>query len=634
MDYSKLSDSALEALSKGDHPDYTKLSDQELQALSAEHSPAPETGGAMQTAKDLGRGSLQGATFGFSDEGLGALGATKDVLTGDAGLQDWTTKYRQRQQAEQAANEDAAKRSPIAYNVGDYGTSILAGLLSGGTGTAVRAGGVAAKLGARELAALAAKGAAIGATQGFGRSTGTIEDAPGKLASDTFQGGVAGGVLAPILGIAGNKLANRAAAKAEAKAAQAAGTAIEDSPMKAQVAEAYNAGKAGESFNPSRSSISREAANEDAAIQGLKGKFDTAEEALTGTKNEVLGQSKAIIKPPQSSTPAAEGFLSNSIITPEADKVSQIPSFLDFAKKSGEISRKDLSDISSGLDLYSNGGLSAKEADVLRKKIQDVAQGVRNPDVQGSLNNAADELGSAIEKNVPGYGEANKNIHEFLKAGKETLLSKGNDADISGIKVSNLPNEDLKTTQGIQKIVGSLRNFKEGATQQSQGALDKTIANLKELQQSNPDLFDTLGINIPQLEGQFYKAADRSAVAQKLLPGQYLGNELKSGKGLFGIPVLGEQGVLRGANLAGQVSKKASDFYKLSKEGVAGAAQQLIHTGVESLKSLGTGLQQSIDSGNQGKMNAAMFTILQNPDARKALGYSVEKQADATSGEE
>lgn len=588
------------------------------------------------TVKDFGRGSVQGLTAGFSDEGLGALGATKDVLTGDAAIQDWATRYRARQQEEQAANEAAAKRSPIAYNVGDYGTGLLAALMTGGGSAEARLAAAGAKeatkrLGARELAALAAKGAGVGATQALGRSTATIENDPTKLATDVVEGGTAGAVLGPVLGMAGNKLARRAEAKAAEKAAQVVTGGIEESPLRAQVSEAYRAGKAGESFSPSKSNISREVAKEEEAVKGLKGTFDTAEQKLIQEKQALLENSDAVIQSPKSSVPAAsaEGFQTNAIIQPDPKQVAEINPFLDSLKQSGQIQNKDLSDIANSLELYANGGLSTKQASDLQQQVKAIAFKTKDPQIQTSLMNLVDELDGAIEKAVPGVAEANQNIHQLLKSGRETLLSRGHDPDVSKIKVSRLGNEDLKTEDELHRILGSLRADKGEATKESQGALNKTIANLKALQESNPEMFQKLGIDIPQLEGQVYQAADRTALSNKLTPGQYLGDELKTGKGLFGVPILGEQGLLRGANLAGRVVKKSSDFYKLPKEGLSQAAQQLGLSGSPALKSLGDGLQQSVESGNQGKINAAMFTILQNPEARKALGYSAEKQNES-----
>lgn len=611
MDLSKLSNETLKILSEGKHPDYSKLPDEELNALSSAHQqavdnsknpePPPEpdqSGGALQTASDLARGAGQGLSFGFSDEAVGAARALKDILT-DPNAQNFLKQYRQRQQEEQQANEAAAQRSPIAYNVGDYGSTILSGLLSGGAAPA-------AKLGARGLANLALKGAAIGGAQGLGRSTQTIEENPTGLASDVAQGATAGAVLAPLLGSLSSKFSSTPVQKEMDAINKAASGSIEQSPLKAQLSQAYQAGKAGEGFNKTRDVISREAGKEQGAIKGIKDVFDTAEGKLLSNKKGLLESAEAVIQP-------------------EPDKVSQIQPFLDFASKSGEIAKKDLQEVADSLQLYAKGGLSPKAADATRKKVQEMASNVQDPNVRGSLVNLADELESGIEKTVPGYGEANSNIHEFLKAGRETLMSRGKEPEVSKLKVSNLGKEDLKTEQELQRILNTLRNYKEGATKESQGAVDKTMSNLQNLFDENPDLAQKLGINLPGLEKQIYNAADQTAVASKLIPGAL--GDLKPGSSLFGIPSVGQTGLLKGANIAGQIVKKSSDIYKLPKEGLVAAAQKLQESGVPGITSLGEGLASTLEHGDPHKTNATLFTILQNPTARKLLGYSPENQS-------
>lgn len=629
------------------HSEFDALPDvRDSKELHSEFDSLPSSGGSAQpgilektgqTLADTARGAGQGLSFGFSDEALGAARAAGDVLSGQ-NAQDFLKLYRQHQQEEQAANEAAAQRSPIAYNVGDYGSSIASGLLSGGASTA-------GKLGLKGLLALAGKGAAIGGTQALGRSTATLDQNPGQLATEVGTGAALGGILGPALNFApkttgtilggaiaapsaikdiqeGNYLTGGAKALgglaagrtlggilSKPKVAQEASEEIQQSPLKAQVLEAFRAGKAGEGFNKSKDVLSREASKEQSNIGGIKQVFDTAEQKLVGDKQKLLD-------------------VADTVLQPEPEKVSQIPQFLEFASKSGEVSRKDLSEIAQVLDLYKQGGLSPKMADAARKKVQQMAYNVQDPNVRGSLSGVADELQAGIEKAVPGYGQANSDIHNFLKSGRETLLSRGKDPEVSQLKVSNLGKEDLKTETELGRIIGSLRNYTPNTTKESQGAVDKTMESLGTLFQDNPDLAKKLGINLPGLEKQIYTAADQNAVANKLIPGAL--SDLKPSAGMLGIPSMTEKGLIKGANLAGQAVKKSSDLYKLPKEGLVSAAQSLQNSGIPGLTSVGEGLAQSIQSGDQHKTNATLFTILQNPSARKFLGYSPENESKVT----
>lgn len=554
---------------------------------------------AGQTASDLARGAGQGLSFGFSDEAMGGAQALKDIISDPSKAQDFLKLYRQHQQEEQTANEAAAKRSPIAYNIGDYGSTLASGLLTGG-------GSLAGRVGAKGLAQLALKGGLTGGAQALGRSTNTIEGNPQGLASDVTTGTTAGAILGPILGKTFEK-APGSAVSAEMKAInQAEQGAITQSPMKSQIAEAFNAGKIGQGYNKSKDVVSREAAKEQSSISGIKNVFDDAETKLLKDKKELLDTATSVLKP-------------------EPEKISQIPSFLDFASKSGEVSKRDLQEVAQVLEQYSQGGLSPKAADAARRKIQQMASTVQDPNVRGSLNGVADELESGIEKTVPGYGDINSQIHQFLKSGRETLLSRGKDPQVSRIQIGGLAKEDLKTESELGRILGSLRNYTPNTTKESQGAVDKTMASLSNLFEENPDLAKKLGINLPGLEKQIYNAADQTAVANKLIPGAL--GDLKPGSGMLGIPQFGEKGLLKGANLAGQATKKSSDLYRLTKDGLVNTAQQLQNSGVPGLSSVGEGLAKALESGDQHKTNATLFTILQNPTARKFLGYSPENQS-------
>lgn len=166
MDFSKFSDDDLRALKSGD---YTKLSDDGLRALHEQSKPVSQM-------ESLGRGALQGASLGYSDEAVGGGEAMLDKLMGSH--EKLLDLYRQHRDESRANNEKAQRDNPKTY---------LAGNVAGGIGSALATGGAGAGI---------MGGAAIGAAAGLGNSNADLTKGEvGQAAIDTGVGGVIGGAL-------------------------------------------------------------------------------------------------------------------------------------------------------------------------------------------------------------------------------------------------------------------------------------------------------------------------------------------------------------------------------------------------------------------------------------------------------
>lgn len=156
----------------------------------------PKTG----TLEALGRGALQGATFGLSDEiYAGAKGAYSSVTGGK-----FSDTYNQELADVRAANAKAKQDAPIAYLGGEVAGGLA--LPAGAVGTAARAGKVAAEAGRMSRAAKGAiAGAGYGAAYGFGEGEGgdgtIVQQAQNRLlnALPSAAGGALVGAAAPTL---------------------------------------------------------------------------------------------------------------------------------------------------------------------------------------------------------------------------------------------------------------------------------------------------------------------------------------------------------------------------------------------------------------------------------------------------
>lgn len=168
------------------------------------------------------RGSAQGLTFGFSDEAKGLGSSAVQSLLESLNVRpddqmSFEEKYIKERDAERTANKLAEETNPWAYNIGDIGTSVATGVLTGGAGLLGKGALGVAKGGAKTLLkegiesgatkGLMALGAAEGAAHGLGRSEadltkGEIEEA----AIDTATGAAIGGIAPMAIKGAGKAL--------------------------------------------------------------------------------------------------------------------------------------------------------------------------------------------------------------------------------------------------------------------------------------------------------------------------------------------------------------------------------------------------------------------------------------------
>lgn len=155
------------------------------------------------------RGAAQGATFGFADEGEGALKALYNKYQGSP--KSLTDLYTEARDKARTANDAASIQNPKSYLAGQLGGAVAPALLSGGA----------------SIPALAAQGA----LQGLGSSKADLTQ--GDIAgagTDALTGGVVGGALgaageylAPVVGRGLDALGNTLKSGAEGLATNATG---------------------------------------------------------------------------------------------------------------------------------------------------------------------------------------------------------------------------------------------------------------------------------------------------------------------------------------------------------------------------------------------------------------------------
>ncbi len=165
----------------------------------------------VSQAESLGRGALQGATFGFSDEIYGGAKGLYDKFLGSG---DFSGTYAKERDAVRAANDRAQEANPTSYFAGEIGGGValpLGAVKAGYRGAQAANAGLAAR-----SAAAAKEGAAYGAAYGFGTGEGDAMSQVRSTAGGAAGGAIFGGALPGAIQLVG------AAARVPAQAARVA----------------------------------------------------------------------------------------------------------------------------------------------------------------------------------------------------------------------------------------------------------------------------------------------------------------------------------------------------------------------------------------------------------------------------
>jgi len=201
-------------------PDLSQIPDEELMAAAGiQPKPAPAPVNPLQAAFEAKKAmpsagrtafdqSMQGATFGFSDEIMDPLGAViatavqnpralidKKAIFDDKGLSDALSSARA---DTQTRLNDQLEQRPVL----SIASNIAGGLATGVAGGTTKAGAAITNWAARgSTGAKAAKAALAGAASGGAYGAGVGED--GKRLSSAGSGAAAGALLGPIVPLAG-----------------------------------------------------------------------------------------------------------------------------------------------------------------------------------------------------------------------------------------------------------------------------------------------------------------------------------------------------------------------------------------------------------------------------------------------
>jgi hypothetical protein len=567
-----------------------------------------ELGGAIQTGMDVLGGGVTD-----TDANLAAQGFKGDLITSKGDL------YRTAQQETQADINKLKEQNPKAYLTGELAGLALPGVgaLSAETKLAKLLGSVGVKAAikggkkeiTKELGRRALSGAATGAAGGA--FYGALDSKSGglltpeereKMLSDAESGAVSGAVLGGPIGLSA------------ASAGVGLNLALDkfknsDSRFVRQLKKSFDEGKLGNSFEgeANRKKLideeTRVAQDVTDEIFGARKKIgdEIGELVDDATTNGVVLQNQEVI-------PTLQDVASELTNRPNA-----------LGGKAGT------SDFFNSFVKLINGKLTPSEAYKQRKELNDVIANLdNNDDLKKVLINLKGQLDKTIEESVPGFKDKIQTFHDFSKAGPESLLAKGTPIQAGESKFisdKNSPKADfLGELQGVIE-----KSQKPGTSGDLKfKTFDQFAETLDKFSKEHPEVFERLGLDVSKIKSSVLNASDKSAIRQSISGHNPHGGGFLDQLASITSP---RGNAYRVANYAGKVTPKLEDMtkavYALPDEGVMKLANDLRNSGMQNI---GDALERSLtDKGGVAK-NAILFSILQNPNARKLIVVDQEQE--------
>ena len=550
--------------------------------------------------------------------------------------------------------------NPMTYMGGQLAGGVTSGLLLPG-GAAAKA----ATAGGRALQAAktgATVGAEFGAIQGLGDSEADITGGAGEyakeLASDVGTGASAGAVLGGILG---------GSISAVSDAGKWITGWLKDHKATSHMINTYKAGKEGfnikpssyaDEVNPNRPSYNTE---KDLAVEDLANRIHEADKALGKRISDSLNvaeKNNVVVKIDDELETAIRKMesLEKTFMTDTGEQAALgLDDMLARVKSAASMADDDAAmvlaaveegslapEVARDLIAAKNGGLSPNKAKDILNDLQvyidhfntKATQGTGTKRVVKQLNEFRTMLRTKIGKEVEGYNNAAAKFQEFRKSMPEKLLSKkslrSNNPMIKDLEAKNVNDKlkDLIDDTAESVAIGDIGEDGVRKVTDIKHYLDQV-----KQREGKSEILDILGYEngtgfadeidkLQNMAGTMIK----SKAASPLDPNR----STTMGSGVVDYLLSAGQGLnYRALNAAGRATqspslKKAGSLYNASMDTLKKAVNKLQKSNIQGLGQLGNSLNKAIAEGNQSKRNAALFVILQRPDARKALGYNAK----------
>lgn len=597
------------------------------------------------------RAAVQVPTLGFADEIAGGAEALGDIATTDSNLSDLGKLYE--------TYRDMQRRKDKAAQAANPKTS-LAGSLAGGVATAFIPGLNAASL----------EGAmAAGAVTGLGGSEAKVLD--GEIApalKDIAMGGAIGGVGQQVgskIGQLFSKSANavgKAGEKQLEKAAEGAYSTL--NPSVKEMTELQNVIRSGADFDTSLPELVKKYTFGNGGAKKTVEEVSKRIDEIENLKSPILDQAETALEAlsPESAAKLS-GFNLNSQMDDLVTRTVQRQKGLNSVEK---LQLQD--DLRSYLKDFTNPSMGMPSLDDAGQ-IVDAARQSTNFSSMRQLDSVKKALGEDLsdrgfaQAQAIADGTISPRNKAQLEATREAYdIVKNHIIDIGdtvggdlGSKIRNLNNEesiliglrdtakkaaatDAKGSPGLG-VGGGMAIAVGSEIGRNLGGLPGAIVGGALGYGAKKGIEATTGQGIDKLATLAGSAArDR---AGKLL--SKFGGTLKNSEGAAA-PILGkaEQAIMGGTEPgkgAGAAINSALRNPFATKDGdnngnlaayddasLDGVGMALANSDNKQLQSYGQNLQKALQSGNRQSKNAAVFLIMQSPQARKQLGLTTKQK--------
>jgi len=559
-------------------------------AILSAGATAPESAAALG-AEGLGEA---GATLGAGEA------ATEGAAVGGEGVAESANALNAGQSTVQAAAPVAEAANP----------SLLA-----------KAGRLGLKVGKSAL-----QGAGVGAATGAMESEGTVEKNPEKMADDALSGAELGGIAGGVLSASGSAISagkeglgnwfNNAGKESQYYRKMAQGSAIgNDSGNLAKESVQLKVNQEIPNFvdqqfgkiNEIRSNLGKPIRDviKNANDEGTLIPTDSVDSRLS-TLNTFLDENPLIKHEP-------------AVIKVKALIATLKPEVGASASKTvRQLTPIETRDFLADLNDLKGRGNSPETSTQLNTLI----------------NGITSDLNNSLKEKIPEYGPMMARYASFMKRFPEQIIAKSGDT------------EDLPWYSDTDKSPGKLKNsledtiIKSGLDTRSgtEGTLARAkmfdkmqeFSNEEQARLANGDIEQSA---LPQQDVDAFKNQVQSLGDRRSVVGDFKGSTFGhegffSGlqRGVLGLPPLGKgtlPGILNKVSAAKSAitestpAKFSQYLFSAPKQVLMGHAQTLKAN--PSFKLLGQALEDGLNNGDQAKQNAAVFSILQTPAAKRLL---------------
>jgi hypothetical protein len=658
-----------------------------------EEVPSGSTGPTQGEA--LARGLGKGVTFGLQAPLAGLGAAATQAVTGNQGPQQGRdlpallAAYQQMKNEQIQKNSQAQKSFPKTFGAGE---------LAGGIPTAIATGGAAPGLGTA-----AAQGAAAGAGNYVGSvPTPNLKDATINTGAGMMAGTVLHQAAPGAIEAVGDAL--NAIRSGVGKAGKSVGEGIQ-SMIPQSLNEGYSAGKEGINMlsKEAQQKVLPEEANK--ASDNLTKRILNAKDALMKDvdiplKNAtdggmLINHEVPMDVSPEDAQATSEGMQhfsqdegtigeqdnqneSAPIATPFQKAfdgldslVQSDASYADPSTDSGKMASKLFNKITqykvpdadeNPLHLSDENGnnlsttaeagpeedfrmvLTPLETRNLANEIGDYSKILRanqESKLARIASNFSDELRNRLKAEVPEYADAAERLNQFQKYLPETLMSGGQTAADTGVRLSDSASQYQDIKDPLQDMISKLS--KSGTStdeaKQTYNRLDESLGDLDTLEKarkadaelnSEPfeSVFEKMGMNKDQIMDFLRNKSKRSATYDMMKTGNIPIHAPKSFTQAMS-DLAGKTGVAA-SNIAGRAASGGSIIFNAPKDVLYAVADKLSKN--PAVAHLSAGLRSAISSGDLVKQNAAIFAIMQNPTAKVIIDpdlKDIEKQSSS-----